>query len=214
MAASNRKVAVLVTCWVVGLAGAFWHLEWQYLRPVRRPNGAAQAHPERQPLAPLPELASDRGILLLSGAQPITLLNFWNPDCLCSRYNERHAGQLAESTAPRGVRAVTVVECGDSESEKQAALAAWRARGYTVFAVVADPGGKSARAFGVWAAPAAVILNGQSRVVYVGAYNAARYCDNARTAWAAQALDATLNGRPPHRATSPFFGCQVIAARK
>ena len=65
----------------------------------------------------------------------------------------------------------------------------------------------------MWAAPAAVILNRDARVLYVGAYNAARYCDNPATAWAAAALRAADRDQPLARAQTPFYGCQVIPRR-
>ena len=208
---SNQAVGLLLMLWGAGTLAAFWQLEAQYLRPVPRPAGAVLAQPDRLPMSPVATLTTDRGDIALNHLGPITLLNFWNPACSCSRYMEGPVRRLAREYGPRGVRLITVVECGALESERADALAAWRGRGLSAFAVAADPGGGIARRFGVWAAPAAVILNRRGRVAYVGAYNAARYCDNRETAWAAQALAAIVADRTPPRTTSAFYGCQVLS---
>lgn len=210
---ANKGTLVLLILWGLGTVTAFWYLEWQYLRPVARPAGAAIAKPEQLPPPPLATLATAHGEIRLSGPVPVTLLNFWNPSCPCSRYMEAHVSRLAETFGPRGVRLLTVVECGSSQEERVKALQTWKTRGYPAFTPIADPGSSIARAFGVWAAPAAVILNRKGQVVYVGAYNTARYCDNEQTAWAQLALKATLDNRLPPYPKSPFYGCQVLATQ-
>ncbi len=210
-AQSNVGVALLLIAWGVGTIGAFWHLEWQYLRPVARPTGALTAKPETLPSPPVAILVTDLGRYDLCAEGSVTLINFWNPSCACSRYMETHVARLAAVYEKKSVRFITVVECGETNMEQTEALKAWKDRGVKGFAVAPDPGGAIARAFGVWAAPGAVILNRRGRVVYVGAYNAARFCDARRTAWAEQALVSTLANHPPTRSSSPFFGCQVLA---
>lgn len=206
---SDRSLKALTGLWAVGMAAVFWQFEARYFRPVDRPAGAAELTPERTPLSPVASLTTTGGTVSLAGSGQVTLLNFWNPSCPCSRFMEGHVRQLMEEYAPRGVRIVTVVAC---ESSREAlALAQWRERGLPAADATPDPGSVIARKFGVWAAPAAVILDGKGRVVYVGAYNAARYCDDSHSAWASQALSATLEGRRPTPAHSPFYGCQVAA---
>jgi hypothetical protein len=214
MKVSNSVVMLALAVWGVCLAGAFWHLDWQYLRPVARPVGAAdyklQGRADRLPLSPLADLNANCGTVRLSGAIPVTLLNFWNPDCACSRFAEPHVHALVERFAPLGVRFVTVIECGKSAADRNAALTAWLGRGEPTMPVVIDPGGDIARRFGVWAAPGAVILDRQGRMAYIGSYNAARFCADAATAWAMQALQSILHGASPPHATTPFYGCQVM----
>jgi len=201
---------VLVVAWLIGTGTAFWSLEGQYFRPAHRPAGAAESRPDLRPPVPIASLPTDQGRIRLAGPGPVTLLNFWNPNCPCSRFSEVHTAQLARTFGPRGVRCVTVIECAGSPRD---GLSAWKSRGLSGFAAAADPGGETARTFGVWAAPAAVVLDREGRVCYVGAYNSARYCDDSHSAWAQQALEAVLAGRRPPRAKTLFFGCQVIAQR-
>ena len=211
----NRRhgiLAALLVAWGVGTALAFWTFEGRYLRPVLRPAGAALARLSEGPPASVTHLRTDRGTVTLTPPGPITLLNFWNPDCPCSRFAEAHVGRLAAEYVPQGVRFITVVAAGPTAREQRGALARWRARGLLADQpALADADNRVARTLGVWAAPAAVILDARGQVAYVGAYNAARFCADSRTAWAAQALAAVVRHETPARAAAPFFGCQMLS---
>ncbi|HEX5324654.1 MAG TPA: TlpA disulfide reductase family protein [Capsulimonadaceae bacterium] len=202
-----KTLTALLLAWALLTVAAFWHMEGQYLRPVSRPKGAVD--PQAGAISPLAMVWTDRGMVPLARTNSIVLLNFWNPVCPCSRFMEGHVRDLGERYKKMGVRLVTVVECGKSLSEQEDALAAWRGRNLPDFAAVADPNGRIARIYGVWAAPAAVIINAKGRIVYVGAYNVARYCDATQTAFAAMALAAVVEGKKPPRSKTAFYGCQV-----
>lgn len=208
---SALPIGAVLLGWAGLTIGAFWHLEWQYMRPVSRPSGGIAAHPEMLPSSPVPLLPTDQGDIRLDQPGQVTWLNVWNPECPCSRYAEAQVQRLAAKFAGQGVRLITLVECGAAVQEQRDALATWHKRNGSSFAAAADPASRLACRFGVWAAPAAVILDRQGRVAYVGAYNAARYCDNPVTAWAAQALESITQDRRPLRPSTPFYGCQVSA---
>ena len=201
------KTGILLTAWGTLTVGAFWQREGRYLLPVPRPAGAALLRPETKPPAPIALLKTEQGGISLQAGQPITLLNFWSPSCGCSRYMETHVRALRARYAPQGVRFVTIIESEDAPNE---ALTAYHLRGLAL-PVVVDNHGETARKFGVWAAPAAVILDSQGIVRYLGAYNIARYCDSDKTAFAQQALEALTQGKAPPQSRLPFFGCQVVA---
>lgn len=205
-------IGLLLALWAGGTVFAFWQFEGQYLRPVPRPPGAAIARPETLPAAPLPAIPTEEGLMSLKGSGPITVLNFWNPHCPCSRFAESDVRRLLHLYQPAGVRFITVVASGPTAEDQQDALAAWQGRGITQTATAIDRDNQIARRFGVWAAPAAVILNTQGRVAYTGAYNAARYCHDPHTAWGEKALDAVVHGQKPPRAKTLFFGCQLLSA--
>jgi hypothetical protein len=213
MNVSNRAIFLALAVWGVCVCGAFWQYEWRYLRPAGRPLGAAayRLNGDKQPLprTPLGALDTDQGGIDLAGSTSITLLNFWSPTCACSRFAESQVRALAEDYRRCKVRFITVVECGAAKGEQATALAAWRERGMPKMPVATDPGGGIARAFGVWAAPGAVILNRQGRIAYIGSYNAGRFCADPSTAWAQQALQTILTNHNPSHASMPFYGCQV-----
>lgn len=203
-------ITVLLLLWGGGTALAFWQFEGQYMRPVSRPAGAAVAHPDLLPASPLAAVKTEEGTISLAGRQPVTLLNFWNPHCPCSRFAEGDVRHLVHEYRPAGVRFITVIATGAAEQSE--ASSAWKARGIAGTAAVTDTDNRIAQRFGVWAAPAAVILDQQGRIAYVGAYNSARYCNAPDTAWAAKALAAITHGQKPPRTKTLFFGCQLLSA--
>ncbi|MCW3060297.1 MAG: hypothetical protein JWQ02_2118 [Capsulimonas sp.] len=198
----------VIGAWAVGTGAAFWSLEAQYLRPVARPRGAAIAQPDLRPKPPVTLLTTTKGILDLNSSGTVTVLNFWNAHCPCSRYMEAHVSHLQKQYEAQGVRFVTIVEGDAGLDSSEDLIAAWCGRGGGEAA--ADPDGRIARSFGVWAAPAAAIVDRSGHMSYVGAYNAARFCDDPQTAWAAQALDTVVQGGQPVRKKTLFFGCQVL----
>lgn len=214
MSGKRFLIAALLLAWTVSTVGAFWVYAGRYLRPTPRPPGASVAHLSTPPPAALAALETNQGIVTLGHPGPITVLNFWNPDCPCSHYAEKDVARLAAAYASQGVRFITVVASGKTVREQRLALAAWHAQHQMAGdPVLADAGNHLALALGVWAAPAAVILNAQGQVAYTGAYNAARYCSATQTAWAAQALAAIVQNHRPLHSTTPFYGCQLLAAQ-
>lgn len=123
---------------------------------------------------------------------------------------ERHVRQIVQEFVPKGVQVITVIVAPVSHqpTTRDHLLNCWYQRNISTPAVV-DLGGELARLFGVWAGPSAVVLNSEGQIEYIGAYNIGRYCDNRKTAYAWQALEALLAGRHPPRRQTPFFGCQI-----
>jgi len=197
---------LILAFWLVLIGVTYWRMELRFLTPAPRPAGAAEIDPTQQPPAPVQQLQTDAGARALHGR--ITLLNFWSPDCACSRFMEPHVRDLVARFQPHGVQLITVILTDDTRASDEEVLGWWRARGIQTPALV-DRGGRLARQFGVWAGPAAVIVDARGRIVYTGAYNIGRYCTNERTAYAQQALEALLAGRTPPRAKTPFYGCQL-----
>jgi hypothetical protein len=197
---------LILAFWLVLIGVTYWRMELRFLTPAPRPAGAADIDPTQQPPAPVQQLQTDAGACALHGR--ITLLNFWSPDCACSRFMEPHVRDLVARFQPQGVQFITVILVDDARASDEEILGWWRARGVQTPALV-DRGGLLARWFGVWAGPAAVVVDARGRIVYTGAYNIGRYCTNERTAYAQQALEALLAGRTPPRAKTPFYGCQL-----
>ncbi|MDW8107123.1 MAG: redoxin domain-containing protein [Armatimonadota bacterium] len=197
---------LLIVGWLALIAITYWRMELRFFTPAARPAGAALLNPDMQPPAPRLHLHTDAGERRLQGQ--FTLLNFWSPNCACSRFMEPHMRELVLQFAPRGVQFITVIVLSDPTQNGAKALRQWQQRGIPTPALV-DAGGKLARAFGVWAAPAAVIVDPQGRIRFVGAYNIGRYCNNEQTAYAKLALQALLVGKRPPRTHTPFYGCQT-----
>lgn len=206
-------IPIAIAVWIAVTVFGFWTFEMRYFLPATRPAGAAQIDASVRPLSPMAGLQTSAGKLALVDSGHPVLINFWNPECPCSRFMEHHVRELLSAYRGKGVRFVTVVVSPEDGLSASDCAAKWLSRGFAPdqMPYVVDSDDSISRKFGVWAAPAAVILDSSGRVEYIGAYNVARYCDNAATAYAQMALEDVIAGRHPAVATLPFYGCQVIA---
>lgn len=180
---------LVLPIWLASTALAVYGLHLRYATPVAAPAGARTV-----PAGTPAPVAHIREVDLTSG---VVLVNFWREGCPCSRFVEPEFRAIASEFKSRGLRIITVID-GSSE--------AWRGRGLP--GAFVENEGEIAKQFGVWAAPAAAVV-AEGRVVYVGAYNVSRYCDNASTAFARKAVEESLAGRKPAVASTPFFGCAL-----
>ncbi len=174
--------SLLVGAWLASVLIATYAFHWRYATPVPAPAGAKDFR-IGTPAPSIPGVNLDRGV---------TFLNFTREGCPCSRFVEPEFRALASKYANRA-QFINVVE-GDPQ-----------ARDVPVRSI---PNADVGRRFGVWAAPAAVVVK-DGRVLYVGSYNTARYCSDPKTAFAAQALAAAVENRPVPRARTPFYGCSL-----
>ncbi|MCX7800518.1 MAG: DUF6436 domain-containing protein [Fimbriimonadales bacterium] len=195
-----KPATFVFACWLAGTAFALWHFSVRYAMAVKPPAEWTPPDPRQAPPSPVGKLPTG---LRLSGDGPVRVLNFWDPDCACSRFQAESIRSAVRASA--GARWVTVVPGGREAAE----LAE---REFPGVPAVADADGRIARAFGVPAAPAAAVLDRRGRLVYVGSYNVARFCDDERTAYAAAAVQSALRGERPEVASVPFFGCGSPAA--
>lgn len=173
------KSALLIGAWAVSTVGGFWWYDGRYRLPVV-PRKA--------------ERPSVSKTLAFPGAKA-TLLAFYSPDCGCSRFALSHIRRLDRDYRARGLRVTVVIEGGD--------------KGPDGLATLRDPDGKLAKQLGVPAAPGAVVIDGEGKIVYTGGFNVARFCDDERTAFAKKAIDAVLEARKPVQAKGAFYGCRT-----
>jgi hypothetical protein len=178
----------IVGLWVLVSAGAFWHFELRYALPAGSPSTVQRA-------APGESLQTDKGPITLGSNQPITLLDFTSADCACSQAIRGTIAELYRKYAPKHIRFVTVQEGKEDVT--------------TDVPRVRDPAGNIARSFGVRATPSAVIIDSSGAVIYAGAYNRGRFCDDSQTAFVELALKAIASGRRPEIQRTPFFGCAI-----
>lgn len=201
--------AMLLTLWGLLVVTTFWSTELRFFTPVEPPEGAKQVDLATLSQKPFSTIKTNEGESPLKGT--ITLLNFWKPDCKCTRFMERHVRELVRTYRSRGVNFVTIV-IAESQDDDNSLIQRWQECDIDT-PIVIDKQGNLAREFGVWASPAAVILDQNGTVAYVGSYNIGRYCSNKRTAYAQKALDALLEGKTPPQRQTPFFGCRVPVAQ-
>lgn len=192
------KFMLLTGLWATLMVGAFWKFEGSYLVPVK---------PKHEPSAKVHSQALT-GVNLDSYRGQLVLLNFWDPNCACTEFTEPHVRHIAEKFPT--VKVITVV-IGSREQEKSAIEKARNHRVPGEF--LPDRDGKLCERFGIPAAPAAVIIDPSGKMAYRGGYNIGRFCDNASTAFAEQALAALTIGKQVPQANIPFYGCHTGEAK-
>lgn len=198
-----RLDAVVAGCWLLGSTAALGYAAHHWTKPAERPTGAATV----TPMDPVPQ----ERVQLLDGQSlrlteaPVTVLNFWNATCPCSADAVPMVRELVDQWGKKDVRFVTIADAPKKWSDEEL-LKAWN-KAETPTPFVRDDG-TLAKRFGVWAAPAAVIVDSTGKVRYIGAYNIRKSCNDPRTAFAAKAIEALIQGKEPEVTRLPFYGCQ------
>ncbi len=174
------RSVVVVGCVVVALGAigrVFWQQDLRYSLPTPRPADLV-APPVGGPL-PLP--AEVIAAAHLVPGKPV-LLNFYNHDCPCSRFNREHLQFLLNRFGAQ-VQFVGIVE-----TELDDAIETGLAMPHVV-----DHDAHIAKALGVYATPQAVLIDAHGRLLFRGNYNTSRYCTAAQTQFARLAIEAMLN---------------------
>jgi thiol-disulfide isomerase/thioredoxin len=186
---------------IFGLIGSlFWYQESRYLLPTPLPKNY-------QPVAIGQTVtAADELKPYLQSGKPV-VLHFFNPDCPCSRFNMQHFSNLVK-TYRQQFQFIAVMQTEDMAKAKQLFE-----EKYTLpIPVIQDSGKRIATAYGVYATPQAVILNGNGRIYYRGNYNRSRYCTRKESNFAQMAIDSLLAGKPEPEfleLATQAYGCEL-----
>ncbi|KTG29320.1 hypothetical protein AWR38_11215 [Idiomarina sp. WRN-38] len=145
----------LVVCWGVLIAIAFWLFAYKDLRLFADDEVFARFPEEVASTAistsPLPENATGR------------LVNFWNPDCRCSRFSQAHIEEIMQAYAGQGIEFVVAVP---RQSLVDQALTTFPKASSAV--VVEQLEGLST--------PSAAVFDARSTLVYFGPYSDGAFC--------------------------------------
>ncbi len=113
----------------------------------------------------------------------ISWLHFFNPECPCSKFNLQSV-QALHKKYKNEVNFYII-----SEQTIKANLFE------QPVTIIRDSTGQIADAYGVYSTPQAVIVDVNQNLFYRGNYNVSRFCTNATTNFAEQALQALLAGQ-------------------
>lgn len=178
---AHRPLEVgLVVLWLVIVATAFWWFALRDLRPFVQEgtsvNTAALFDADRLPR--IQRFLAAHASLAQESAAGLTLLHLRDPACRCNRFSDPHVAALRRDYGSRGVRIETL---GVSMTQRD--LADW-----------------------LPATPAALLIDRQQRVLYLGPLSEAANCgrDNAPVE---RALDDALAGHGTAAATRLGTGC-------
>ena len=192
------RILAILTGWIGLVAAGFWFLVAKFFIPVERPSGS---------IDPKSILGKSAPTNVDPNSKKIVVLNFWNPDCPCSRFMDDHIKDIQRQFPAEKVKFIHVIEGVEElpvSAKKEITLPDRPSE------IQIDADGSLARKYGVWAAPGAVVLDRQGKVAYVGAYNTSRYCDDKDGAYAQKAIEALLKGQSPKVENLPFYGCRNL----
>lgn len=189
-------VAVVVTAWLLTTAFAFWWFALKDIRPFEIPDGAQAAVFD----AAGREAAAEgwfRGVRARHGGSgsPATVVHIAAPDCACSRFTEPHFATIVGKYAAKGVAFVV------AEGRVEGLPDAVKARVRTL-------AGDAAAADLDWVrtGPAALIYDGDGRLVYYGPYSTGALCGTTQGP-VERALDRLLAMEPPAPQPVLAVGC-------
>lgn len=140
----------------------------------------------------------------LAGQQGPLYLHFFNPDCPCSRFNQKHYQSLIQSFKNE-LNLVAIVPAYADVERAQLMLG-------NNIQVIRDIDDKIAKACGVYSTPQAVIIDAQHKLYFRGNYNKSRYCTQKETNYAERALTAFVRGEPLplfDAFATRAFGCEL-----
>ncbi len=195
---------LLLTCWLLLLAGGicylFWHNEWKYSLPTPVPVNYSAVKIGSH--IPVTEKMSTTG-------KPV-FIHFFNPLCPCSRFNAPHFNSLVKKYG-KDIDFKVIVINGGKECTAQ------QIQNKFDFTVPVSFDSTVATMCGVYSTPQAVIIDGDSKLFYRGNYNRSRYCTDTKSNYAQMAIESLLNHE-----TNPLFsqyalkayGCQVALCTK
>jgi len=188
-------VFLLISC-VAGISALFWQQEYQYSLPTPQPAGY------------VPTLISSKldvqGLIAGYPVNEKVMLNFFNPDCPCSRFNSKHVAELFRQYGDK-IRFFVVVPEGQDLQKVR------RLIGEDV-SIIEDRGNFIAQQSGVYSTPQAVMISPDKKLYYRGNYNRNRYCTRPESNFAELALKAFLNFEPlPNFSAEAYtaYGCEI-----
>ena len=120
-------------------------------------------------------------------------------------YNDRMVSLAKKYTA----QGVSFVGIDSDQNEPKAEVASFtKAKGFP-FPVLVDPGNKVSDAYNAHVTPETYVINSNGVLVYHGRIDNDMDISNAKTHELADALDATLAGKPVAKAQTKAFGCSI-----
>lgn len=179
----------------------FWKEQAIYLLPTPKPVSYQEVSLGSKPMV------SANFISKQKNDRPI-FLHFYNPDCPCSRFNLSQFKEMVRAYQDSVDFYVILHQSDIDQSTVESEFEV---------PVIRDDAGKIADAYGVYATPQALILNGSGEIYYRGNYNKARYCTSRETRFAELALDALIDKQPLPQfveLASISYGCSLPSDKK
>jgi len=204
MKSITTKIYISVLLLVVivsGIGYIFWQEQAVYLLPTPKPTNYKEVA-----IGSKPEVDFG-GANIKKGEKPV-FLHFYNPECPCSRFNLAQFKEMVNAHKDSVDFYVILHQSDKAKSEVESEFEV---------PVIRDDSGKIADAYGVYATPQALILDGSGKIYYRGNYNKARYCTTRDTRFAELALEAIVEDKPLPQfveLASISYGCSLPSDKK
>jgi peroxiredoxin len=138
---------------------------------------------------------------------PATVYVFYNAHCPCVTAHVARLKALHDAYAPRGVQWFMVDSEVGASTERDAAFESEKTFG---FPMLADVGGKLARATGAESATFSVVIDREGKVRYAGGIDDDRsHLRDEATPYLKDALEDVLAGRAVRRPEGKALGCAL-----
>lgn len=181
---------LLLLCWLVGVVFAFWWFQFRDIRPFSGQGTVNVAEFRGHGLESVlrEKLMSEYWQV---DQKIVTVVNFWAPDCPCSRFNEAHVRELVEKYAVNDVRFVSVVA---SNQHYDQAVLRQQAQQKLQMPVYVDQANIIKKELGVPSSPAVAIFSKEGKLNYFGPYSAGAFCNDKGQQIAESRIERLLAG--------------------
>lgn len=143
----------------------------------------------------------------VSDAKAVVVVFTCNHCPIAQAYEERLV-EFAKEYQPEGV-AVVAINVNNIEADKLPAMKERAAEKGFVFPYLYDPSQKVGRAYGATVTPHVFVLDGDRKVVYMGAFDDSRRETRVEEHFLKDAVDAVLAGKKPSVQETRQFGCSI-----
>lgn len=162
----NTLLSLLLITWLAGTLLGLWWFQQQTIRPFVGQNDDMRfwRATEAEPL-----LLNTLESLPLPLSQQVTLVHFWNPDCLCNQVSQRHFSGILSYFSPQQLRVIILTPhtTSDAQINQFQRLNGDR---FTLIRVSAEAD------FPLPASPGLALFNDAMQMSYFGAYGFGTLC--------------------------------------
>lgn len=183
----NLAISALLVLWLVATLAGLWWFQQQNVRPFISNNDDArfwQAAHVQAALEPL--LSEDSSTSISANPKRVTLLNFWNPSCLCNQLSQRHFEGLFKQFDANALRIITIAPANTSDDE----IAAFIKLNGERMSIVRAPAD-----FSLPTSPAVALFNHEQQLGYFGAWGFGALCTVASDDFFPNIVRALQNDR-------------------
>lgn len=170
----NLILGLVVILWLGGTGIMLWWFQSKQIRPFITSSDnpvTVQASYLQQRLTPIlarAGIASEQDSSAVQKQNSVTLVHFWNPDCLCNQLSQRHFDALLAAHSKEELRILVLAPANTSDSQIQSFE---QLNGERMQVLKLQPDEIS-----IPASPALALMHGNGQLGYFGAWGFGALC--------------------------------------